>query len=318
MVTFLDFETPLAELVGKIEGLRQVSSENDAKVAGDVAKLEAKADQLTRSLYGKLTPWQKTQVARHPERPHFEHYIGQLFEDFTELAGDRLFGDDKAIIGGLARFRGQSVVVLGHEKGADTASRVAHNFGMARPEGYRKAVRLMKLADRFKLPVVTLVDTAGAYPGIDAEERGQAEAIARSIQACLDLEVPLISVIVGEGGSGGAVALASGNKVLMLEHAIYSVISPEGCASILWHSADNAQDAATALKLTAQDLLELKVVDEIVPEPVGGAHRAPHEMIETVGNAIEQALDSLKDLSRDQLKSARREKFLAMGNLDGT
>jgi acetyl-CoA carboxylase carboxyl transferase subunit alpha len=317
MVTFLDFEKPLAELLGKLEGLRQVSSEDDAKVAGEVAKLEARADQLTRSLYGKLTPWQKTQVARHPERPHFEHYIAELFGDFTELAGDRFFGEDKAITGGLARFRGRSVVVMGHEKGADTASRVAHNFGMARPEGYRKAVRLMDLANRFGLPVITLVDTAGAYPGIDAEERGQAEAIARSTQACLRLEVPLVAVIVGEGGSGGAVALAGGNKVIILEHAIYSVISPEGCAAILWHSAENAQDAASALKLTAQDLLELKVVDEVITEPVGGAHRDPKKMIADVGDAIERALDGMKGLSRDELKSARRQKFLAMGNPDG-
>jgi acetyl-CoA carboxylase carboxyl transferase subunit alpha len=318
MVTFLDFEKPLAELVGKLEGLRQVSSDDDAKVAGEVAKLEARADQLTRSLYEKLTPWQKTQVARHPERPHFEHYIAELFTDFTELSGDRFFGEDKAIVGGLARFRGRSVVVLGHEKGADTASRVAHNFGMARPEGYRKAVRLMGLADRFGLPVITLVDTAGAYPGVDAEERGQAEAIARSTQTCLRMEVPVVAVIVGEGGSGGAVALAGGNKVIMLEHAIYSVISPEGCASILWHSADNAQEAASALKLTSQDLLELKVVDEVIAEPVGGAQRDPKKMIADVGDAIERALDGVKGLSREELKSARRQKFLAMGNLGET
>ncbi len=318
MVTFLDFEKPLAELVGKLEGLRQVSSDDDTKVAGEVAKLEARADQLTRSLYEKLTPWQKTQVARHPERPHFEHYIAELFTDFTELSGDRFFGEDKAIVGGLARFRGRSVVVLGHEKGADTASRVAHNFGMARPEGYRKAVRLMGLADRFGLPVITLVDTAGAYPGVDAEERGQAEAIARSTQTCLRMEVPVVAVIVGEGGSGGAVALAGGNKVIMLEHAIYSVISPEGCASILWHSANNAQEAASALKLTSQDLLELKVVDEVIAEPVGGAQRDPKKMIADVGDAIERALDGVKGLSREELKSARRQKFLAMGNLGET
>ncbi|NQV22611.1 MAG: acetyl-CoA carboxylase carboxyltransferase subunit alpha [Rhodospirillales bacterium] len=316
MVTFLDFEKPLADLEGQIESLRQTSSEDDAKVAGDVAKLEARAHQLTRSLYGKLSPWQKTMVARHPERPHFEHYISGLFEGFTALAGDRCFGDDKALIGGLARFRGQSVVVMGHEKGSDTASRVTHNFGMARPEGYRKAVRLMNLADRFQLPVVTLVDTAGAYPGIGAEERGQAEAIARSTEACIRLGVPLVAVIIGEGGSGGAVALASGNRVIMLEHSIYSVISPEGCASILWHSADKAQDAASALKLTAQDLFGLKVVDEVIEEPVGGAHRGTKKVVDDVGNAIERALDSLKNLSRDELKSDRRKKFLAMGSLD--
>ena len=317
MVTFLDFEKPLAELEGRIEGLRQVSTDNDAKVADEVVKLEARADQMVRSIYSKLTPWQKTQVARHPDRPHFENYIEGLFADFTELAGDRCFGNDQAIVGGLAEFRGRSVVVIGHEKGSDTASRIAHNFGMARPEGYRKAIRLMDLASRFELPVITLIDTAGAYPGIDAEERGQAEAIARSIEACLCLEVPLVAVIVGEGGSGGAVALASGNQVIMMEHSIYSVISPEGCASILWRSADNAQEAASALRLTAQDLIELKVVDEVIEEPAGGAHRARSQTIEAVGNAIERALNGLDDLSGPELKSHRRQKFLAMGSLNG-
>jgi len=318
MVTFLDFEKPLAELEGRIEGLRQMSTDNDAKVADEVVKLEERANQMVRSIYSKLTPWQKTLVARHPDRPHFENYIEELFVDFTELAGDRCFGNDLAIVGGLAEFRGQSVVVIGHEKGSDTASRVAHNFGMARPEGYRKAVRLMDLANRFGLPVITLVDTAGAYPGIDAEERGQAEAIARSIEACLRLEVPLIAVIVGEGGSGGAVALASGNQVIMMEHSIYSVISPEGCASILWHSSDNAEEAATALRLTAQDLLGLKVVDEVIEEPAGGAHRDRMHTIESVGDAIERALGGLDGLDGQELKSHRREKFLAMGNLDNT
>jgi acetyl-CoA carboxylase carboxyl transferase subunit alpha len=271
---------------------------------------------MVRSIYSKLSPWQKTQVARHPDRPHFENYIEGLFVDYTELAGDRCFGDDVAILGGLAEFRGRSVVVIGHEKGSDTASRVAHNFGMARPEGYRKAVRLMDLANRFGLPVITLVDTAGAYPGIDAEERGQAEAIARSIECCLRLEVPLIAVIVGEGGSGGAVALASGNKVIMMEHSIYSVISPEGCASILWHSSENAQAAASALKLTAQDLLELEVVDQVIEEPAGGAHRDRAQTIESVGDAIERALESLAELDGAQLKTHRREKFLTIGGLN--
>ena len=317
MVTFLDFEKPLAELEGRIEGLRQMSTDDDAKVAGEVVKLEAKAQQLMRSIYSKLSPWQKTQVARHPDRPHFENYIEGLFIDFTELAGDRCFGNDRAIVGGLAEFRGQSVMVIGHEKGSDTASRVAHNFGMARPEGYRKAIRLMELADRFGLPVITLVDTAGAYPGIDAEERGQAEAIARSIDACLQLEVPLISVIVGEGGSGGAVALASGNQVIMMEHSIYSVISPEGCASILWHSSENAQKAASALRLTAQDLIELKIVDHVIQEPTGGAHRDHDHTITSVGDAIERSLDNLKNLDGPKLKSHRWEKFLAIGSLNG-
>ncbi|HIF10132.1 MAG TPA: acetyl-CoA carboxylase carboxyltransferase subunit alpha [Sneathiellales bacterium] len=316
MVSFLDFEKPIAELEGRIEGLRQMSTDNDAKVADEVLKLEARANQMVRSIYSKLSPWQKTQVARHPDRPHFENYIEELFVDYTELAGDRCFGDDVAILGGLAEFRGRSVVVIGHEKGSDTASRVAHNFGMARPEGYRKAVRLMDLANRFGLPVITLVDTAGAYPGIDAEERGQAEAIARSIECCLRLEVPLIAVIVGEGGSGGAVALASGNKVIMMEHSIYSVISPEGCASILWHSSENAQAAASALKLTAQDLLELEVVDQVIEEPAGGAHRDRAQTIESVGDAIERALESLSELDGAQLKTHRREKFLTIGGLN--
>ncbi len=316
MVSFLDFEKPIAELEGRIEGLRQMSTDNDAKVADEVLKLEARANQMVRSIYSKLSPWQKTQVARHPDRPHFENYIEELFVDYTELAGDRCFGDDVAILGGLAEFRGRSVVVIGHEKGSDTASRVAHNFGMARPEGYRKAVRLMDLANRFGLPVITLVDTAGAYPGIDAEERGQAEAIARSIECCLRLEVPLIAVIVGEGGSGGAVALASGNKVIMMEHSIYSVISPEGCASILWHSSEYAQAAASALKLTAQDLLELEVVDQVIEEPAGGAHRDRAQTIESVGDAIERALESLSELDGAQLKTHRREKFLTIGGLN--
>lgn len=316
MVTFLDFEKPLAELEGRIEGLRQLASDDDAKIADEVSKLEARAGQMVRTIYGKLTPWQKTQVARHPDRPHFEHYVSGLFEDFTELSGDRYFADDIAISGGLALFRGQSVMVIGHQKGSDTASRVKHNFGMARPEGYRKAVRLMEMADRFGLPVITLVDTAGAYPGIDAEERGQAEAIARSIEACLRLEVPLVAVIVGEGGSGGAVALASGNRVIMMEHSIYSVISPEGCASILWHSAEYAQEAAAALQLTAQHLDGLNVIDEVIAEPVGGAHRDREATVKSVGEAIARSLEDLGGLSGPELKMARRKKYLSIGSLD--
>src|SRR5471030_1960701 len=275
MRTFLDFEKPIAELEAKIEELRHVGDQGTLNIADEVSRLEAKTDRLLRQTYAKLTPWQKVLVARHPARPHGLDYIGRLIDDFTPLAGDRAFAVDRAIIGGLGRFRGRSVVVIGHEKGDDTDARVRHNFGMARPEGYRKARRLMELAERFGLPVLTLVDTAGAYPGIDAEARGQAEAIARAIDNCLKLRVPLVSTVIGEGGSGGAIALAAGNVVLMLEHAIYSVISPEGCSSILWRSAENTQDAAEALRLTAHDLLRLGVIDAIVPEPLGGAHRGP-------------------------------------------
>src|SRR6476646_4257688 len=279
MPTFLEFEKPIAELEGKIEELRHLANADDMNSAEEVAKLQGKADKLLRQTYGKLTAWQKTLVARHPDRPHFGDYVGALVEEWTPLAGDRNFADDHAIEGGLGRFRGRSVVVMGQEKGSDTTSRVQNNFGMARPEGYRKAQRLMDLADRFRLPVVTLVDTPGAYPGIDAEARGQAEAIAPSIETCLRIRVPLIAVIIGEGGSGGAIALAAGNRVLMLEHSVYSVISPEGCASILWREGDHAQEAAEALRLTAQELLRLGGIDQVVPEPLGGAHRLPDEAV---------------------------------------
>jgi acetyl-CoA carboxylase carboxyl transferase subunit alpha len=311
---FLDFEKPLAELEGKIEELRHLSTGSDINIADEVARLEAKVDRMLRQTYAKLTPWQKVQLARHPDRPHGKEYVAGLISEFTALAGDRTFGEDRAIIGGLGRFRGRSVVVIAHEKGSDTDTRVRHNFGMARPEGYRKARRLMELAERFGLPVLTFVDTAGAYPGIDAEERGQAEAIARSIEACLQLQVPMVSSIIGEGGSGGAIALAAGNKVLMLEHAVYSVITPEGCASILWRSAENAQDAAEALKLTAQDLLRLGVIDAVVPEPLGAAHRDPEPTIAALGDAIDAALRPLLGMDGPELRAHRREKFLAMGN----
>jgi acetyl-CoA carboxylase carboxyl transferase subunit alpha len=310
----LEFEKPISELEGKVKELRHLSNGSDLDLADEIARLEARAEKLLRQTYAKLTPWQKTQVARHPERPHFSHYVAALLEDYTPLAGDRAFGDDRAIQGGLARFRGRSVVVIGHEKGTDTEGRVRHNFGMANPEGYRKAVRLMHLAERFGLPVITLVDTPGAYPGIGAEERGQAEAIARAIEACLQVAVPLVGVIIGEGGSGGAVALAVADKVLMLEHAVYSVISPEGCAAILWRSGDQAPAAAEAMRLTAQDLHELGVVDQIIPEPLGGAQRAPEEAIAAVGDALEQALLPLLVLSGAELRHRRRQKFLGMGN----
>jgi acetyl-CoA carboxylase carboxyl transferase subunit alpha len=311
---FLDFEKPLAELEGKIEELRHLSNASDINIADEVARLEAKVDRLLRQTYAKLAPWQKVQLARHPDRPHGSDYIKALITEFTPLAGDRNFGEDLAIIGGLGRFRDRSVVVLAHEKGADTEARIKHSFGMARPEGYRKARRLMELADRFQLPVLTFIDTPGAYPGIDAEARGQAEAIARSIEACLQLNVPMIATIIGEGGSGGALALAAGNKVLMMEHAIYSVISPEACASIIWRTADNAQDAADALKLTSQDLLKLGVIDAIVPEPLGGAHREREPAIAAAGDAVDGALRSLAALDGPSLRKHRREKFLAMGN----
>ena len=314
MITFLDFEKPIAELEGRIHELRRLSDDDGVNIADEVAKLESKLNQLMSQTYAKLTPWQKTQVARHPQRPHFHDYIGALIEDFTPLAGDRAYGEDTAIIGGLGRFRGRAVMVIGHEKGADTQSRLEHNFGMARPEGYRKAIRLMGLADHFGLPVITLVDTPGAYPGLGAEERGQAEAIARSTQRCLQLGVPMVAAIVGEGGSGGAVALATGNRVVMFEHAIYSVISPEGCASILWRSGDKAKEAATALKLTAADLERLGIIDRIVEEPLGGAHRDPEGAIARLDKALAEELDSLSGLSPDELKQQRRDKFL---NMDG-
>ncbi|MBC7951177.1 MAG: acetyl-CoA carboxylase carboxyltransferase subunit alpha [Rhodospirillaceae bacterium] len=311
----LEFEKPIAELEGKIEELRHLADNGDVNIAEEVSRLQAKVDKLLRSTYAKLTPWQKTQVARHPERPHALDYIKTLITDFTPLAGDRCFGEDKAIVGGLGRFRGQSVMVLGHEKGHDTDTRLKHNFGMAKPEGYRKAVRLMEMADHFRVPVITLVDTAGAYPGVDAEARGQAEAIARSIETCLDIRVPFVSVVIGEGGSGGAIALASANSVLMLEHAIYSVISPEGCASILWRSATHAKDAADALKLTAQDLHKLAVIDEVVPEPLGGAHRNPDLAMQTLAQAVDSQLKELGGLEGGVLRARRREKFLEMGRV---
>ena len=313
MHNFLDFEKPIAELEGKIEELRHLSDDGEINIAEEVARLQAKADRLLRQAYGKLTSWQKTQVARHPDRPHTSDYIADLIEDFTPLAGDRMFAEDRAIIGGIGRFRGYSVVVIGQAKGSDTNSRIEHNFGMARPEGYRKAQRPMGLADRFVLPFVTLISRAGASPGIGAEERGQAEAIARSIETCLGLEVPLVCTIIGEGGSGGAIAIATANKVLMMEHAIYSVISPEGCASILWRSGEQAQQAAEALKLTAQDLIKLGVIDEIVPEPLGGAQRDKREAIEAIGEAIEKSLLELLKLDGVELRQRRREKFLEIG-----
>ncbi|WP_333571625.1 acetyl-CoA carboxylase carboxyltransferase subunit alpha [Sphingomonas sp.] len=315
MTTFLDFEKPIAELQGKIDELRSAAQGGEVDIAAEIAPLQAKSDKLLLDTYAKLTPWQKTQVARHPERPHFKHYVAGLIEDFMPLGGDRAFADDAAIIGGLGRFRGRRVMVIGHEKGDDTASRLKHNFGMGKPEGYRKAIRLMKLADRFGIPVITLVDTSGAFPGVQAEERGQAEAIARSTEACLALGVPLVASILGEGGSGGAVALAAGNQVLMMEHAVYSVISPEGCASILWRTADKAADAAEAMKVTAQHLKELKVIDGIVPEPLGGAHRAPGQAVQALGDAIEKALEGLSAMSPESLRQARRAKFLAMGRI---
>jgi acetyl-CoA carboxylase carboxyl transferase subunit alpha len=310
---FLDFERPIAELEGKIEELRHLSADSGLNIAEEVGRLEAQANRLLRQSYARLNSWQKVLVARHPERPHCLDYIAGLITEFVPLAGDRSFAEDPAIVGGIGRFRGRSVMVLGTEKGADTESRVARNFGMARPEGYRKARRLMRLAERFALPVLTLVDTAGAYPGVDAEARGQSEAIARAIETVLDLRIPVIAAIIGEGGSGGAIALAAGNAVLMLEHAIYTVISPEGCASILWRDAAHAQDAAEALRLTAQDLLRLGVVDRIVPEPLGGAHRQPREAIATLGDALAETLSPLLARDGNDLRDERRRKFLAIG-----
>ena len=315
MHNFLDFEKPIAELEGKIEELRHLSSDGEMNIAEEVAKLQAKADKLLDQTYAKLTPWEKTLVARHPDRPHTLEYIERLIDDFTPLAGDRRFAEDEAIVGGIGRFRGYSVVVMGQEKGDDTETRVRHNFGSARPEGYRKAQRLMDLADRFKLPVLALIDTAGAYPGLDAEERGQAEAIAQSIASCLRLRVPMISVVIGEGGSGGAVAIAAADSVLMMEHAIYSVISPEGCASILWRNGEMASQAAEALKLTAQDLQKLGVIDGIIPEPRGGAHRQRTVAIDAVGDALEAALAERVDVDGDVLRVRRRERFLEMGKV---
>ncbi len=310
---FLDFEKPIAELEGKIAELRHLSDSDGVNIAEEVSRLQTRVDKDLRSAYAKLTPWQKTQVARHPDRPHTLDYIKALIDDFMPLAGDRTFAEDAAVVGGLGRFKGRSVMIIGLEKGRDTETRLRHNFGMAKPEGYRKAKRLMELADKFGIPVITLVDTAGAYPGVDAEERGQAEAIARCVETCLDLRVPLISLIIGEGGSGGAIALAAGNVVLMLEHAIYSVISPEGCASILWRDGDQAKTAAEALKLTAQDLERLAVIDGIVAEPLGGAPRAPEAVYSAVRDTLDMHLNQLVRLDGGQLRARRRDKFLQMG-----
>jgi len=314
MRTYLDFEKPVAELEGKVEELRRMGEADDAvAISDDVTRLEDKASQALLEIYAALTPWQKTQVARHPQRPHFRDFCEGLISDFTPLAGDRKFGEDEAVMGGFGRFRGEAVCVIGQEKGSDTQARIRHNFGMARPEGYRKAVRLMELADRFGLPVLSFVDTAGAYPGIEAEERGQAEAIARSTEACLGLGTPSVALVIGEGGSGGAIAIATASKVLMLEHAIYSVISPEGAASILWRDSARAQDAATNMKITAQDLLKLGVIDRIVKEPIGGAHRDPQAVIESAGDAIAAALSDLAGKDPDALRAHRADKFLAIG-----
>ena len=310
---FLDFEKPIAELEGKIEELRRMAGGDSINVADEIARLADKADRQLRATYAKLTAWQKTQVARHPQRPKASDYVRALITDFTPLAGDRAFADDAAVIGGLGRFEGRAVVVLGTEKGSDTESRVAHNFGMARPEGYRKARRLFELAGRFGLPVLSFVDTSGAFPGIEAEARGQAEAIARSIEACLEAPVPVVATIIGEGGSGGAVALAAGDVILMLEHSVYAVISPEGCAAILWKDAAQAPAAAEALKLTAEDLKRLALIDVVVPEPLGGAHRAPEEAMASVRTALARALAPLVGLDGATLRSRRRDKFLAMG-----
>ena len=310
---FLDFEKPIAELRTRVAELRDTADSGSLDIEQEVQKLEAKADRMLRDTYAKLTPWQKTQVARHPQRPHLKDYIAGFVDDFMPLAGDRAFADDQAIIGGLGRIGGRRVMVIGHEKGDDTTTRLKHNFGMAKPEGYRKAIRLMALADRFGLPVVTLVDTSGAFPGVQAEERGQAEAIARSTEACLALGVPLVSAIVGEGGSGGAIALAAANRVLMFEHAVYSVISPEGCASILWRTAEKAADAADAMKITAQDLQKLGVVDRIVPEPMGGAHRDSATAVSALGEALGEELDALMPLDAAEIRRLRRDKFLAIG-----
>ena len=314
MPQYLDFEKPVADIDAKIDELRQLNLNGDAPAIGEeMVRLEGRSAKALADLYATLTPWQKTQVARHPQRPHFSDYVKALVTDFTPLSGDRVFGEDEAIVGGFGRFRGRSICIMGQEKGSDTDSRIKHNFGMARPEGYRKASRLMQLADRFDLPIISLVDTPGAFPGIDAEERGQAEAIAHSIDVCLAVGVPNVAAVIGEGGSGGAIAIAACNKVLMLEHAIYSVISPEGASSILWREAGRAEDAATSMKITAQDLLRFGIIDSIVSEPTGGAHRDPARCFETTGNAIEAALRDLAPLDREALKAARTDKFLAMG-----
>jgi acetyl-CoA carboxylase carboxyl transferase subunit alpha len=313
MTVYLDFEKPIAALEARIMELQEAADESEVDVAAETAKLRDKADKQLKDTYARLTAWQKTQVARHPERPHFKHFVTSVFEDFMPLAGDRAFADDQAILGGLAMLDGRKVMLIGHEKGDDTQSRLRHNFGMGKPEGYRKAIRLMELADRFGLPVVSLVDTSGAFPGIQAEERGQAEAIARSTEKCLQLGVPMIACIVGEGGSGGAVALAAADRILMFEHAVYSVISPEGCASILWRTGDKAADAAQAMKMTAEDLKSLKVIDRIVREPIGGAHRDHALASASLSKAIGEELDALSAFSSKELLQQRRAKFLAMG-----
>lgn len=313
MVTFLDFEKPVAALESRIAELRETAQSDEIDIDTEIARLQQRSEKMLKETYAKLTPWQKTQVARHPERPHFKHYVAGIFDEYLPLAGDRAFADDQAILGGFAKIGKRRVMVIGHEKGDDTASRLKHNFGMGKPEGYRKAIRLMQLADRFGLPVVTLVDTSGAFPGVQAEERGQAEAIARSTEQCLALGVPMIAAIVGEGGSGGAIALAAANSVLMFEHAIYSVISPEGCASILWRTAEKASDAASAMQVTAQDLKKLGVIDRIVAEPAGGAHRDPARAIASLAKAITEELDTLSKLDSTALRNGRADKFLAMG-----
>lgn len=313
--TYLDFEKPIAELESKVNELKSITDdETGADISEEIKTLETKARTALEETYSSLTPWQKTQVARHPERPHCCDYIELLVEDFTPLAGDRFFAEDEAIVGGLGTFRGKSVMVIGHEKGSDTDSRLRHNFGMAKPEGYRKAIRLMEMADRFKIPVLTLIDTAGAYPGIGAEERGQAEAIARSTDCCLGLEVPLVAVVIGEGGSGGAVAIASANRILMLEHAIYTVASPEAAASILWRDSAKAIDAATNMKITAQDLEALGVIDQIISEPTGGAHRDARRVIETTGDMVAKALEEFDGSSGEEIRAQRHERFLRIGN----
>jgi len=313
MQTYLEFEKPIADLDRRIAELRATGSAGSINIDAEVERLDAKSSKLMRETYSRLSPWQKTQVARHPERPHFKDYVAGIAEAFLPLAGDRAFADDQAIVGGLARIDRRRVMLIGHEKGDDTASRLKHNFGMAKPEGYRKAIRLMALADRFGVPVVSLVDTSGAFPGVQAEERGQAEAIARSTEQCLALKVPMIAAVVGEGGSGGAIALAAANRVLMFEHAVYSVISPEGCASILWRTADKASDAAEAMRVTAQQLAELRVIDRIVPEPLGGAHRDPGAAIDALKAALVEELDQCAKMSPDQLLDQRRTKFLSLG-----
>jgi len=312
----LDFEKQIMEIESKVEGLRNLVDADGLNIAEEIERLQSKLEKQIKATYTKLSPWQKTQVARHPNRPHCLDYIAELITDFTPLAGDRCFANDEAMIGGIGRFNGRSVVVMGQEKGNNIETRVKHNFGMAKPEGYRKAKRLMELAEKFNMPIISFVDTAGAYPGIDAEERGQAEAIAKSTEACLAVTVPFISCIIGEGGSGGAIAIAAANSVLMLEHSIYSVISPEGCASILWRSPAEVKTATEALCLTAQNLEEFKVIDEIIPEPLGGAHRSPKEAMASVGEVISKHLDRLVQMKRGELRETRREKFIAMGRFE--